>query len=108
MVSEKIQTASVHISRNSPRDIRMRDLYLTVDDEEEHVLLFGDSLDIPLEPGDHTIRVSNRVYSRKLDFRIQESESAKFVVGNIPSKGLFSIFMIMSGTVPYKVWIERR
>ena len=98
----------VIIDRNAPRDIKMRDLYLTVDDQPEETLLFGDSLDLALPTGEHRVKVTNRVYSKSLEFRLEAGQTVRLQAANIPSRGLLSLLMVFSGTVPYKVSIERR
>ncbi len=94
--------------RNSTRDIKMRDLYLAIDNADYVSLQFGQSVEIPLEPGDHEIRVTNRISTKKLEFHVAEGEATTFNVACIPSRGLMSLLMIITGTVPYKVSIEQR
>ena len=96
------------VDRNSRRDIKMRDLYVTVDNLAEDTLLFGETLEIPLNPGEHRVKVTNRVYSKSVAFSIGQGETVRFSAANIPSRGVLSLFMVFSGTVPYKVSIERK
>lgn len=96
------------IERNSSRDIKMRDLYLSVDDLPEETLLFGDNLDLSLPAGEHRVKVTNRVYSKSLEFNLEPGQTIKLQAANIPSRGLLSLIMVFSGTVPYKVSIERK
>lgn len=101
-------TGRVIVERNSSKDIKMRDLYLSIDDQPEETLLFGDSLDLALPPGEHRIKVTNRVYSKSVEFNIGDGQTARFQAANLPSRGLLSLLMVFSGTVPYKVAIEQK
>jgi hypothetical protein len=91
------------VSRTSTKDIKMRDLYVQVDDLPEETLLFGDTLDIDLTPGDHHIKVTNRVYSKTVNFNLKEGESVRFTGACVSSRSIISVLMMMVGTVPYKV-----
>ena len=86
----------------------MRDLYVSIDGDDDVTLLYGESFETELEPGEHWIKATNRVFTRKLSFQVQSGETATFSVGNVTSWGFLSLLMMISGTVPYKVWIEQR
>ena len=100
-------TGLVTIKRTSPQDLKMRDLYVRVDDLPEDTMLYGDSLEIPLTPGDHQIKITNRLYTKSADFQVKAGESVRFSVANVESKGILNFVMTMTGSFSYKVRLER-
>lgn len=52
------------VERRDASDIGMRDLYVIVDELPEETLLYGGSLELPLPPGEHRVKVTNRLFSR--------------------------------------------
>lgn len=107
MANPGLSVGKVTIRRNSSRDIKMRDLYVEIDGEPTDTLQFGESLELELPAGHHTIKVTNRVYSKSEDFSIQPGESVRFDVGNVPSRGLVALLMAITGTIPYRVNLTR-
>jgi hypothetical protein len=101
------ESGRVVIARKSPRDIKMRDLYLALDDEEERTMLYGDMLELAVDPGEHRIKATNRMFSRKLEFEVGSGETVRLNVANVPSWNPFFFVMLIVGTMPYKVSIER-
>jgi len=99
--------AQIIISRNSPKDIQMRDLYLFVDGHPEITLEYGEMVEIEQEVGNHSVRVTNRVFSQKVEFALAEGETARFEVANVAARGLLSYLMMLVGTVPYKPTIRQ-
>lgn len=85
----------------------MRDLYLFVDQEPEITLEYGEMVEIEQEAGNHTARVTNRVFSQKVEYSLAEGETAKFQVANVAARGLLSYLMMLVGTVPYKPTIRQ-
>jgi hypothetical protein len=98
-----MKTSQIVIERKSSKDIKMRDLYVRVDDLPEETILYGDTLELSLPPGEHQIKVTNRVGSRSLDFTLKEGETKRFVGACVSSRSLLSILMMIVGTVGYKV-----
>lgn len=99
--------STVLIERKSSRDIRMRDLYVRVDDLPEDTLVYGESLELDLEPGPHRVLVTNRVFSKRLEFDLSEGQTATFSAACVPSRSILSVVMMLTGTVPYKVDIRQ-
>ena len=86
----------------------MRDLYLLIDDDREEILEFGDTVEVQLRPGDHRAKATNRMFSKSKEFTLGPGERVVFDVGNIPSWNPFTFVMLITGTMPYKVEIQRR
>ena len=84
----------------------MRDLYVIVDEREEQTLLNGESLVLPVEPGEHTVKVTNRLFTKKATIQVDVGKTAKFITSNKAVGGLFSFLVVLGGTGAYKVTLE--
>ena len=100
-------SCSVVLRRTSPKDIKMRDLYVQVDDRREVTLLFGEWVEVRLEPGEHRLRVTNRLFTKRETFDLAEGETVRFEVANVPGSLLFAPLLIISGTGAYKVTVKK-
>ena len=109
MASPSVQVAqgTLTIVRNSPDDIKMRDLYVSIDELPEWNLQFEDSRSIQLSSGEHRVKITNRLFSKSQTFSLAPGQTTKFRVANIPAGPLFAPLMIIGGMGGYKVRIER-
>ena len=67
----------VRITRKSDSDIKMRDLYVKIDDGEERNVKFGTAIDVTVSVGAHTIHATNRLYKRQVDFELAKTGDAE-------------------------------
>ena len=65
------ETGIGRVIRKSDRDIKMRDLYVKIDDGKEQNLKFPSEVEITLTTGAHTIYATNRMYTRRLEFEVE-------------------------------------
>ena len=100
-------TGQVGIARDSEKDIKMRDLYVLIDDQEERNLTFGGSLSVELEPGNHRIKVTNRMYSEELQFTLQSAETVSFQAANVIKSGALNALAMSVGQFVYRPTIKR-
>ena len=109
MASPSVQVAqgTLTVVRNSPDDIKMRDLYVSVDELPEWNLQFADTRSIQLSPGEHRVKITNRLFSKSETFTLAAGQTTSFRVANIPSGPLFAPLMVIGGMGGYKVRIER-
>ncbi len=94
------------VSRTSPKDIGMRDLYVVVDEQEERTLLNGQSLSLDLPSGEHTVKVTNRLFTRKTLVDVKTGQTTTFITSNKALGGMFSLLIVIGGTGAYKVTLE--
>ncbi|MGV3614559.1 MAG: hypothetical protein ACO1SV_04405 [Fimbriimonas sp.] len=95
------------VDRTADDDIKIRDLYVLVDEEEERTVLYGKSLEYVLAPGEHRIKITNRLFSKVENFQVGAGQTIRFAVANVPAGGgLFAPLMMVSGTGAYKVRIR--
>jgi hypothetical protein len=94
------------VTRNSRRDIKIRDLYLLVDDVEIGNVAFGGSIERPFPAGEHTLTVTNRLYSQKVTFDLEDGQRAEFEAANI-ARGCGGLLFVVVGMGPYQVSLVR-
>lgn len=95
------------VERRASDDIGMRDLYVIVDELPEETLLFNQSLTLDLPPGEHRVKITNRLFSKVETFLLGEGQTVRFSAANVGATSLFAPLMIVSGTGAYKVALKR-
>jgi hypothetical protein len=98
-------SAMVVVSRNSPKDIQFRELHVYVDGRHITNLKYGEKVEVPVEIGVHSLKVTNTVFSRVLQFEAQPWETISFVGGNRAS-GCFALLLVVFGVGPPSVFLE--
>ena len=81
--------ASLTVTRTSERDIKQRQLIVSVDGERVATLLFGDSVTRDLEAGPHRLRVSNTLGWKTVEFTLRPGEQAYFEAINRSGFGTY-------------------
>ncbi len=67
---------------------------------------YEQSYSVEVSAGSHTVKVSNRLYSKTLEFNLGAGETVEFLAGN--SFTLVGGLMIsVLGVGPYKVFLQR-
>lgn len=100
-------TATIYVERKSERDIKFRDLYIVVDDQPEKTLLFGQSVEIPVTPGEHEIKATTRLFTVREKFQVREGETIRFEGINVVKPGVLNVMAFISGSVAYKPILNR-
>jgi len=94
------------VTRTSPADVKQRQVIIKLDGEPFSVLLFGQSVTHPIDPGDHQLRFDNTWVKKTVQFRIVEGEHVTYNVINKP--GRFTWWMVLAlGAGPMYLTIER-
>jgi len=94
------------ISRDSPKDIKIRGLFVLLDGKEVANVAYGKTFEMSLKPGPHTLKVTNNLYSKVVELDLKEGETATFAARNVIS-GLWAVIIGWSGLAPYKVVLEQ-
>jgi hypothetical protein len=106
MPEQTSQTGTFTIVRNSDQDIKMRGLEVFVDGKFLTDIAYGKSLSFELEPGSHTILISNTIYKKQEDFVLAAGASATFQVANVVT-GFGAMMISALGVGPYRVSLQR-
>ena len=80
------ESASVTVRRTSPDDSQDRELYVSVDGGPSSILSYGESVTLPVEPGQHELRVHNTWSRKRADFDVTAGGHVRFVAVNVMAK----------------------
>jgi len=70
--------ATVTVTRTSEADFKSRQLIVWIDGARVATLMWGDSVTMELPPGRHSVRVSNTLVWKTIDFDLQTGEQVFF------------------------------
>ena len=91
--------ARITISRTSPEDVRVRQIYISVDGRTVTELLYGQSFTTEIEAGSHRLRANNTLVWKTITCALQTGEHAHFRVVNRPGFGTYLMLGLL-GTGP--------
>jgi hypothetical protein len=94
------------VSRRHPKDVKDRQIVVSLDGASFGTLLFGDSVTRDVTPGEHRIRAHNTLFWKTLDVDLRPGEHARFIAINRPGVGTFSLLGLL-GTGPLYLTFER-
>jgi len=94
------------VMRTSPRDIKIRDLYIGVDGTEIGNVPYGETLEIPVTQGEHSLTATNRLFTKHATFTCEGDQRVEFEVANVAS-GCGGLLFVVVGMGPYKVDLKR-
>jgi len=99
--------ATVIVRRSSINDIKIRGIEVLIDGVLVANLQYGQTIETNVEPGTHTITVTNRLNTKSLEFEAKDDQRIAFETEGIALSGLWML-MTMLGTVAYKVTLKRQ
>jgi hypothetical protein len=98
--------ATITISRSSPDDVGIREVFVSVDGERIGILSNGESVTREIMAGPHRIRAHNTLFWKTHDVVLQPGEHARFTVINRAGWGSFGFLMVL-GASPLYLTFER-
>lgn len=99
-------TAAITVERKSPNDVRVRQVYLSLDGRRVAELMYGDSFTTEVEPGPHRLRAHNTLVWKTLEFELRPGEHAHFTIVNRPGPGTYAMLSLL-GSGPIYLTFER-
>jgi hypothetical protein len=99
-------SAHLTVSRRSPKDIRDRQVVVSLDGHKLATLLFGQTVTREVEPGAHWLRVHNTLVWKTVDFELAPEEHATFTVVNRSGFGTYLLLSLL-GTGPVYLDVTR-
>lgn len=99
-------SARVTVVRRHPKDVRDRQIVVSIDGEKFGTLLFGDTVTKEVPPGTHRIRAHNTLFWKTLDVDLRSGEHARFIAINRPGIGTYSLLGLL-GAGPLYLTFER-
>ena len=81
--------ARITISRRDPKDVRDRQIVVSLDGEKFATLLFGDVATRKVPPGAHSLRAHNTLFWKTIHVDLQPNDDVHFIVVNRAGVGTF-------------------
>jgi hypothetical protein len=100
------QVATITVSRQSPDDAGIREIYVSVDEERIAILKNGEAVTHDLPAGPHRLRVHNTLFWKTHTLLLAPGEHARFRAANKAGWGSFGFLMVL-GAAPLYLTFER-
>lgn len=98
--------AVITVSRQSPTDAGVREIFVSVDGENIAILKHGEAISHELPAGPHRIRAHNTLYWKTHDVVLQPGEHARFTAINRAGWAVFGFLMVL-GAAPLGLSFKR-
>ena len=99
--------ARITISRKDPKDVRDRQIVVSLDGEPLATLLFGHEASREVAPGEHRLRAHNTLFWKTIEVSVAPGEHARFSVVNRAGLGTYSLLGLL-GVGPLFLTFERQ
>jgi len=100
------QHTLVTVERTSEKDVRHRQVIVSIDDQPFATLLLDKSETRPIAPGKHLLKAYNTLVWKTIEFDVAEGEHVRFQVINRPGKWTYPLVALL-GVGPIYLTIER-
>jgi hypothetical protein len=100
------QIATITVSRQSPDDAGIREIFVSVDGHQIAILKNGEAVTHELPAGPHRLRAHNTLFWKTRHVVLQPGEHARFKATNKAGWGSFGILMVL-GAAPLYLEFER-
>ncbi|HEX2454816.1 MAG TPA: hypothetical protein VHI99_14020 [Vicinamibacterales bacterium] len=100
------ESASITVTRASPRDVQQRQLIVSIDGQKVATLMYGETVTHRVAPGEHRVRVHNTLVWKTIDLTLAPSEHARFVAVNRATWGTYAMLGLL-GSGPLYVELLR-
>jgi hypothetical protein len=97
MAEEKASThATIVLSRTSPDDVGIREIYVSIDGRDAGVLRPGTTITTQVQPGHHVIKAHNTLFWRTRECDLAAGETAEFLGVNKAGGGAMGLSILMA------------
>jgi hypothetical protein len=96
----------ITVSRRHGKDVRDRQIIVSLDGEPLATLLFGEEVTRQIGPGAHRLRAHNTLFWKTGAIELEPGEHARFVVVNEPGFGTYSLLGLL-GAGPLYLTFDR-
>ena len=97
---------TITVERKSPVDVKVRQIYVSLDGVRIAELLFGQSFTTTIPAGAHRLRAHNTLVWKTLDCELKAGEHARFAVVNRPGPGTYAMLSLL-GSGPIYLSLDR-
>jgi hypothetical protein len=103
------EPATIVLSRTSPDDIGVREIYVSIDGAQVGVLRPGDTITRQVPPGHHVVKAHNTLFWRTRECDLATGETATFLGVNRPGGGsaVMALLMAVLGVGALSLEFER-
>jgi len=101
-----MEPARITVSRRSLRDVRHRQVVVSLDRRPWATLMFGETATGELEPGQHTVRIHNTLVWKTLDLELAPGEHTHITVANVAGWGTYTMLGLL-GVGPLYLSVTR-
>ncbi|MBK9241208.1 MAG: hypothetical protein IPL75_13315 [Acidobacteria bacterium] len=98
--------ATITVARQSPDDIGIRQIFVTLDGEPFAVLVNGQSVTKDVAAGEHRMRLHNTLVWKNVLIDLKPGEHARFLVTNRAGWGTYALVATL-GVGPIYLKVER-
>jgi hypothetical protein len=98
--------AQLTVERTSDKDVRQRQIVLSLDGNPFATLLHGQSATREIAPGHHHLRAHNTLVWKTVEFDIAAGETLRFAAVNRAGPGTLALVALL-GVGPLYVTLER-
>jgi hypothetical protein len=105
-VGEPPLEARVSLSRTFPDDWADRTINVWVNGERLRPIRYGQTIEVSLPPGRHSVKVHNTLRGKSLEFDAAPGEHVRLACGNQTAAGGL-LMMLMMGVAALRVRLER-
>jgi len=91
----QMHPSSVTVSRTSEEDFKQRQLVIWIDGGKIGDLMFGEAFSRDVAPGRHTLRVSNTLVWKTVQFEVKPGEQVRFDAINRPGRLTYPMLVLL-------------
>lgn len=100
------QVATITVSRTSPNDAGIREIFVSVDGNEIAVLRNGEAVTHEIPAGAHRLKAHNTLFWKTRDLVLSPGEHARFTTVNRTGWATFGLLIVL-GAAPLYLTLER-
>ncbi len=98
--------ATITISRTSPEDLGLREIFVSLDGDSIAILSNGESVTRTVVPGPHEVKAHNTLIRKRLTLDLKPGEHASLLAVNRAGRWTFSVLALL-GAGPVYLTLER-
>jgi hypothetical protein len=102
----ELPPARITVSRRHSKDVRDRQVVVSLDGAPLATLLYGQTVTREVEAGPHRLRAHNTLFWKTLDVELQPGEHVRFIAVNRAGVGTYSMLGLF-GAGPLYLTFER-
>jgi hypothetical protein len=100
------ESATITVSRTSPEDIGLREIFVSLDGESIAILESGQSVTRAVSPGPHEVRVHNTLFRKRVALDLTAGEEARLLTVNRAGRLTYSVLALL-GAGPVYLSLDR-